>query len=65
MAALRRLAGDDALAERLRAGARRWAVENYDARKNAARLQACFEQVVKADRDRARAGRAAGKGSEP
>jgi len=63
VAALRRLAGDDALAERLRANARRWAVENYDSRKNAKRLHACFEQVAKADRDCTQAGRAAGKGA--
>jgi colanic acid/amylovoran biosynthesis glycosyltransferase len=36
--ALQRLAADDALAEKLRAGARRWVEENYDARKNVARL---------------------------
>jgi glycosyltransferase involved in cell wall biosynthesis len=47
VAALRRLAEDDALAERLRAAARRWAGENYDAHKNAARLHACFEEAVK------------------
>ena len=64
VAALRRLATDDALAARLRANARRWALENYDARKNAARLQACFEQVMRAERARARAGRTAGKGAE-
>jgi len=63
VAALRRLAGDDALAERLRANARRWAVENYDSRKNAKRLHACFEQVAKADRDCTQAGRAARKGA--
>ena len=44
--ALRRLAGDDALAGRLRAAARTWTEENYDGRKNAARLQACFEQAL-------------------
>jgi glycosyltransferase involved in cell wall biosynthesis len=44
--ALRRLAEDDELAERLRAGARRWAEENYDARRNAARLQECFETAA-------------------
>jgi glycosyltransferase involved in cell wall biosynthesis len=62
--ALRRLAEDDALAERLRAGARRWAVENYDARKNAARLQACFEPAVKEQRERLGAGHTAGKEPE-
>ena len=47
VAALRRLAGDDALAERLRGGARRWTEENYDAQKNAARLRACFEAAIR------------------
>jgi glycosyltransferase involved in cell wall biosynthesis len=46
VAALRRLAEDDALAERLRRAARRWAEENYDAHKNAAQLHALFEQAV-------------------
>jgi glycosyltransferase involved in cell wall biosynthesis len=36
--AFQRIAADDALAERLRAGARRWVEENYDARKNIGRL---------------------------
>ncbi|HVU16295.1 MAG TPA: glycosyltransferase [Candidatus Didemnitutus sp.] len=40
--ALRRVRDDDALAERLRAGARAWVEENYDARRNAARLSALF-----------------------
>jgi glycosyltransferase involved in cell wall biosynthesis len=44
--ALRRLADDDGLAERLRLAARRWAEENYDARRNAERLHACFVQAV-------------------
>ena len=47
VAALRRLAEDDALAERLRAAARRWVEENYDAHKNATQLHACFEQAVR------------------
>ncbi|MDD2764786.1 MAG: glycosyltransferase family 4 protein [Opitutaceae bacterium] len=47
VAALRRLAEDDALAERLRLAARRWTEENYDAHKNAARLHACFVQAAK------------------
>ena len=51
VAALRRLAEDDALAERLRAAARRWTEEHYDAHQNAAQLLACFEQAV-ADRER-------------
>ena len=50
VAALRRLAEDDALAERLRAAARRWTEENYDAHKNAARLHACFLQAVAGDK---------------
>jgi hypothetical protein len=37
------LAGDDALADRLRAAARHWTEENYDAHRNAARLQACLQ----------------------
>jgi len=46
VAALQRLGTDDVLAERLRAGARRWVEENYDAHKNAARLFALFERAV-------------------
>ncbi len=46
VAALRRLAEDDALAGRLQAGARRWVEENYDARRNAARLAACFREAL-------------------
>lgn len=45
--ALRRLGEDDALAERLRAGARRWVEENYDAHKNTARLVECFEKAMR------------------
>jgi glycosyltransferase involved in cell wall biosynthesis len=44
--ALRRLAGDDALAERLSAAGRRWVEENFDAHKNAARLLAQFQQAM-------------------
>lgn len=44
--ALRRLAEDDALAERLRTGARRWVEENYDAHRNTARLVQCFERAM-------------------
>ncbi len=47
LAALRRLETDDVLAERLRAAARRWTEENYDAHRNADRLRACFEAAVK------------------
>lgn len=45
--ALRRLGEDDALAERLRTGARRWVEENYDAHQNTARLVECFEEAMK------------------
>lgn len=45
--ALRRLADDDRLAETLRAAARRWVEENYDAHRNTARLAACFEEAIK------------------
>ena len=45
--ALRRLAEDDKLAESLRAAARRWVEENYDAHRNTARLAACFEKAMK------------------
>jgi glycosyltransferase involved in cell wall biosynthesis len=51
VAALRRLAGDDALADRLRAAARRWTEENYDARRNAARLQTCLEHAAEKSRE--------------
>jgi glycosyltransferase involved in cell wall biosynthesis len=43
---LRQLAGDDALAERLRVAARRWVEENFDAHRNAARLLERFRQVT-------------------
>lgn len=46
--ALKRLRDDDALAERLRAAARRWVEENYDAHRNTDRLVACFEEAMKA-----------------
>jgi glycosyltransferase involved in cell wall biosynthesis len=46
--ALQRLRDDDALAERLRAAARRWVEENYDAHRNTDRLVACFEEAMKA-----------------
>ncbi len=44
--ALRRLAEDDVLAERLRVAARSWVEENYDAHKNTARLHECFQKVI-------------------
>ena len=40
--ALRAIAGDDELAERLRRGARTWVEENYDAKRNTATLARCF-----------------------
>ena len=45
--ALRRLAEDDALAERLRVAARRWVEENYDAHRNTGRLVECFEKAMR------------------
>ncbi|MBA3850087.1 MAG: colanic acid biosynthesis glycosyltransferase WcaL [Opitutus sp.] len=45
--ALTRLADDDALAERLRGAARAWVEENYDARKNTARLVECFASAAR------------------
>jgi len=45
--ALQRLRDDDTLAERLRASARRWVEENYDAHRNTARLVACFEEATR------------------
>jgi colanic acid/amylovoran biosynthesis glycosyltransferase len=45
--ALRRLGEDDALAERLRGGARRWVEENYDANRNTGRLVECFEKAMR------------------
>jgi glycosyltransferase involved in cell wall biosynthesis len=46
VAALQRLATDDALADRLRRAAREWVEENYDARRNTARLIECFERAT-------------------
>jgi colanic acid/amylovoran biosynthesis glycosyltransferase len=46
IAALRRLATDDALAEQLRRGARAWVEENFDAHKNAGRLLLHFETAM-------------------
>jgi glycosyltransferase involved in cell wall biosynthesis len=46
--ALRRLATDDAFAERLRRAARAWVEENFDAHKNAARLLGEFRRAVAA-----------------
>ena len=47
VAALRRLATDDVLAEKMRRAARRWTEENYDAHKNTARLAALFTEAMK------------------
>ena len=44
--ALRRLGGDDRLAEALRTAARRWVEENYDAHKNTTQLAACFQRAI-------------------
>ncbi|HEX2861662.1 MAG TPA: glycosyltransferase, partial [Lacunisphaera sp.] len=44
--ALQRLASDDALAERLRAAARRWVEENYNAHHNTDRLVECFREAL-------------------
>lgn len=46
VAALRRLATDDALAERLRTAARAWVEENFDAHKNASRLLSHFRRTI-------------------
>lgn len=46
--ALRRLAEDDRLAERLRGKARDWVEKNYDAHRNTARLIECFEKAMRA-----------------
>jgi colanic acid/amylovoran biosynthesis glycosyltransferase len=45
--ALKTLATDDVLAARLQQAARAWVEENFDAHKNAARLHALFEEVVR------------------
>lgn len=44
--ALQHLAADDELAERLRAAARQWVEENYNAHNNTDRLVTCFEQAI-------------------
>lgn len=46
VSALRRLATDDAFAEKLRAAARHWVEENFDAHRNAARLLARFDAAI-------------------
>jgi glycosyltransferase involved in cell wall biosynthesis len=47
VAALQSLAADDARAKQLRAAARRWVEENFDARRNAATLLELFEKEMK------------------
>lgn len=44
--ALARLQGDDQLAEKLRANARGWVEQNFDAHRNAARLHARFTEAL-------------------
>jgi colanic acid/amylovoran biosynthesis glycosyltransferase len=51
LAALRRLAADDLLAESLRIAAHRWVEENFDAHKNAGRLLAQFERTIQSTTD--------------
>lgn len=46
VAALRRLAQDDVLAEQLRCAARSWVEANFDAHRNAARLLGHFRQAI-------------------
>jgi glycosyltransferase involved in cell wall biosynthesis len=46
LVALRHLATDDEMAERLRIAARQWVEENYDAHKNTSQLAACFERAI-------------------
>jgi len=48
VAALKRLSSDDAFAEKLRATARKWVEENFDAHKNADRLRQKFHQAIRA-----------------
>ncbi|HWA10214.1 MAG TPA: glycosyltransferase [Opitutaceae bacterium] len=50
VAALRGLMSDDARAERLRAAARRWVEENFNAHDNAGRLLALFEGTIAKNR---------------
>jgi colanic acid/amylovoran biosynthesis glycosyltransferase len=51
LAALRRLAADDAFAGSLRLAAHRWVEENFDAHKNAACLLAQFERAIQSTAD--------------
>ena len=46
VAALQRIARDDALASRVRFAARKWVEENFDAHKNAGRLLAEFNRTI-------------------
>jgi len=45
--ALRRLRDEDDIGSRLQAAARRWVEENFDAHRNAAKVYALFEKVLK------------------
>jgi colanic acid/amylovoran biosynthesis glycosyltransferase len=47
VSALRQLCADDALAARVQRAARRWTEENYDARRNTARLHALFQEALR------------------
>jgi len=44
--ALRRLATDDAFAEKLRGAARTWVEENFNAHRNAERVLAQFRRAI-------------------
>jgi hypothetical protein len=46
VSALRRLSTDDAFAEKLRAAARSWVEENFNAHKNAERVLMRFRQAI-------------------
>ncbi|MBL9203335.1 MAG: glycosyltransferase family 4 protein [Opitutaceae bacterium] len=48
VSAIKRLSHDDAFAEKLRAAARRWVEENFDAHRNARRLLGHFERTLAA-----------------
>ncbi len=49
VAALRELAADDGLAERLRAAARVWVEENFNVRANTAKLLTLFERAMRSE----------------
>jgi glycosyltransferase involved in cell wall biosynthesis len=46
VSALRRLSTDDGFAEKLRAAARGWVEENFNAHRNAERVLAQFKRVI-------------------